>query len=610
MYVHRLQLSHYGPISSLDITFPISDGKPLPVVLVGANGSGKSIALSHIVNGILYTKDLSYPESPEVQTGRLYKLRSPSYIGADSSFFAGRVDFNNSLYVSEFQSQITKYQYGDSRPPDISESFFSDVWNKMPGENTSYFDSNIPDHLQNLPDADKPFAAFCALYFPPNRFEEPAWLNSSNLNARAEYVDASLIAGETARTAIALTSLKANQNWLFDLIYDRAAFELNIAHIPVPAEGTDQTVSVPLFAGYQGVANNMYNGATQIVRTVLGRPNIRFGIGTRRNRIVSVVHETDNRTLIPNLFQLSSGEASLLNLFLTILRDFDMTGSSFRDASDVKGIVVVDEIDLHLHARHQYEVLPNLIRLFPNVQFIVTSHSPLFVLGMEALFGEGGFALHRLPEGYQISAEEFSEFGSAYRAFAETGTFTDEIRRIVASAQKPTIYVEGTTDKDYLSAAGKLLGYEGLLAAVELKHAGGDGDLKKIWKAIPKLDDHFTPVKTVLISDCESSNPEGTRGRVVSMRFPEQEHPIRKGIENLFSKETLERARAHKAALVDVAPAYTRTVRGRNETIPEEWSVHPDEKRNLCNWICKNGTAEDFKYFRPVFESLERELAE
>ena len=109
----------------------------------------------------------------------------------------------------------------------------------MPGENTSYFDSNIPDHLQNLPDADKPFAAFCALYFPPNRFEEPAWLNSSNLNARAEYVDASLIAGDTARTAIALTSLKANQNWLFDLIYDRAAFELNIAHIPVPAEGTD-----------------------------------------------------------------------------------------------------------------------------------------------------------------------------------------------------------------------------------------------------------------------------------------------------------------------------------------------------------------------------------
>ena len=89
----------------------------MPVVLVGANGSGKSIALSHIVNGILYTKDLSYPESPEVQTGKIYKLRSPSYIRDESSFFAGRVDFDNSLYVSEFQSRITKSRYGDSTPP-------------------------------------------------------------------------------------------------------------------------------------------------------------------------------------------------------------------------------------------------------------------------------------------------------------------------------------------------------------------------------------------------------------------------------------------------------------------------------------------------------------
>ena len=610
MYVQRLRLSHYGPISSLDITFPISDGTPMPVVLVGANGSGKSIALSHIVNGILYTKDLSYPESPEVQTGKIYKLRSPSYIRDESSFFAGRVDFDNSLYVSEFQSRITKSRYGDSTPQDISESFFAETWDKMRGPATSHFDSNIPKRLESLPDAEKPFATSCALYFPPNRFEDPAWLNSSNLNAHAEYVDASLNIGETARTAVALTPLKSNQNWLFDLIYDRAAFELKITHVPLATEGTDQTVSVPLFAGYQGVAENMYNAATLIVRTVLGRPSIRFGIGTRRNRIVSVEHETENRTLIPNLFQLSSGEASLLNLFLTILRDFDMTGASFHDASDVRGIVVVDEIELHLHARHQYEVLPNLIRLFPKVQFILTSHSPLFVLGMESLFGEDGFALHRLPGGYQISSEEFSEFASAYRAFAKTRTFADEIRLVIASAQKPIIYVEGTTDKDYLSAAAKLLGYEGLLAAVDLKHAGGDGDLKNIWRAIPKLDDHFTPVKTILISDCDSSNPEGTKGRVVSMRFPKQEHPIRKGIENLFSKETLERARAHKVALVDVAPAYTRPVRGRNETTPEDWSVHPGEKRNLCDWICESGTAEDFKYFRPVFESLKRELAD
>ena len=42
-------------------------------------------------------------------------------------------------------------------------------------------------------------------------------------------------------------------------------------------------------------------------------------------------------------------------------------------------IVLVDEIDLHLHPRWQREITVHLDRLFPNVQFIVTAHSPLVV---------------------------------------------------------------------------------------------------------------------------------------------------------------------------------------------------------------------------------------
>ena len=61
--------------------------------------------------------------------------------------------------------------------------------------------------------------------------------------------------------------------------------------------------------------------------------------------------------------------------------------------------MLIDEVDLHLHAIHQYEVLPSLIRLFPKVQFIVTTHSPLFVLGMNETVGENGFAIYRMPEG-------------------------------------------------------------------------------------------------------------------------------------------------------------------------------------------------------------------
>lgn len=43
------------------------------------------------------------------------------------------------------------------------------------------------------------------------------------------------------------------------------------------------------------------------------------------------------------------------------------------------GVVLVDEIDLHLHPEWQRTVLPTLAKTFPNLQFIVTSHSPIVV---------------------------------------------------------------------------------------------------------------------------------------------------------------------------------------------------------------------------------------
>lgn len=40
---------------------------------------------------------------------------------------------------------------------------------------------------------------------------------------------------------------------------------------------------------------------------------------------------------------------------------------------------MIDEIDLHLHPRWQARILEDLVRIFPNVQFILTTHSPVVV---------------------------------------------------------------------------------------------------------------------------------------------------------------------------------------------------------------------------------------
>ena len=222
--------------------------------------------------------------------------------------------------------------------------------------------------------------------------------------------------------------------------------------------------------------------ALQIVQRVMqNEPGVRFGIGRRLNRVVSL--EGLDGNLVPNIFQLSSGETSLLDLFLSIPRDGDLADAPLAAAAEIRGIVVVDEIDLHLHAVHQHEILPGLIQMFPKVQFIVTTRSPLFVLGMVQAFGEEGFGLYRMPQGQQISPEEFSEFGDAYRAFAETSKFSDDVRAAVKNAQKTFLYVEGTTDERYLRKATEFLGQQGLLHGIEIKDGGGIPGLRNIWGA-------------------------------------------------------------------------------------------------------------------------------
>ena len=597
MYAKRIHLVNYGPIDHLDIAFPFEGDAPKPVLLVGMNGSGKSILLSHIVNGLVEAKAVAYPESPEVEVGKVYKLRSSSYVKSGSEYYFGRVDFEDGLSLTEIRSRNRRQEY-DTLPTGLSEPEVHDAWNKIKPEENDHFDSSFS--LSNKDKVGNIFFQRCVLYFPPNRFEEPAWLNEDNLKAQAQYMNLKHVQGQTERKLINYSPLHENQNWLFDLLYDRAVFEIQTTQLNLPLKDNNATIPLPIFAGYAGIATSIYETALRVVRNVVRREDARFGVGLRHDRRMSI--ESGAGQLIPNIFQLSSGETALLNLFLSILRDFGLCGAHFSSAADVRGIVVVDEIDLHLHAVHQHEVLPELIKMFPNVQFVVTTHSPLFVLGMQRVFGEDGFALYRLPQGHRISPEEFSEFGDAYRAFTETVRFSNDMRAAVEGAQKPIVYVEGSTGQRYIQRAAQLLSQEAILEGVELRDGGGTGDLKNIWKSwLPDL----VPQKVMLLFDCEEQLSPAHKGSLLRRAIPLQpNNPIRKGIENLFIKETLEQALQYKAAFIDVDPERTRTVRGEPQTVPESWTINSDEKTNLCDWLCENGTREDFQCFEVIVPLL------
>ncbi|MGK7911153.1 MAG: AAA family ATPase [Synechococcus sp.] len=80
---------------------------------------------------------------------------------------------------------------------------------------------------------------------------------------------------------------------------------------------------------------------------------------------------------------LSDGYRAFLGWVGDLLYHVCMTCPSGKKLVENKGIVMVDEIDLHLHPQWQMTLLPLISRQLPNIQFIVTSHSPLVVSSLE-----------------------------------------------------------------------------------------------------------------------------------------------------------------------------------------------------------------------------------
>lgn len=75
--------------------------------------------------------------------------------------------------------------------------------------------------------------------------------------------------------------------------------------------------------------------------------------------------------------QLSQGEKCYISLVCDLARRLSMANPQAVSPLRGQGIVLIDEIDLHLHPKWQVEVLSKLMTIFPQCQFVVTTHSPL-----------------------------------------------------------------------------------------------------------------------------------------------------------------------------------------------------------------------------------------
>jgi predicted ATP-binding protein involved in virulence len=99
---------------------------------------------------------------------------------------------------------------------------------------------------------------------------------------------------------------------------------------------------------------------------------------------------------------LSDGQRTMLGLFCDIARRASMLNPHLgaQACLKTKGVVLIDELDLHLHPSWQRRVIEDLRRIFPALQFICTTHSPFLVQSLRS-----GSELLMLREDNQSTAE-------------------------------------------------------------------------------------------------------------------------------------------------------------------------------------------------------------
>ncbi len=87
---------------------------------------------------------------------------------------------------------------------------------------------------------------------------------------------------------------------------------------------------------------------------------------------------SENGSEIPVKY-LSAGYQSLLWMVMDMAFRLALLNPGCNDMSFATGIVLIDEIDMHLHPKWQWNVLGTLKKVFPKMQFIIATHSPIII---------------------------------------------------------------------------------------------------------------------------------------------------------------------------------------------------------------------------------------
>ena len=125
--------------------------------------------------------------------------------------------------------------------------------------------------------------------------------------------------------------------------------------------------------------------------------------------------EVTKKNKIVTVNQLSDGEKCLIAMLGDLARRMAIANPQNPDPLTGTGVIIIDEIDLHLHPQWQRFVVPKLLEVFPNCQFFISTHSPNIITHVqpESLHfmeqTEMGIKFHPVQESYGKNVDRILE---------------------------------------------------------------------------------------------------------------------------------------------------------------------------------------------------------
>lgn len=582
MRINRIVFCERAPFHKLDLD--LSNNQIIS--LTGINGSGKTSILSHIVDAFFEIARKTFGnEFSGEKAGKLYRISSQLYNmdSASDSFVyilfecGGKnlhyIDIQGVIDESEFNRLFSKL-WKDSEPTSWPVNYNAIRHQYRNGSKHAKYLNIVEDEARDI------FTNNILTYFPSYRYEQPGYLNDV-FQMQMSYRCKSDSNGYFINPIEVTSNLPQIANWMMDVVLDNELYRDSIA------------------------INNLQQLVSNILMSKLKKP-VRLGIGPRNfgGARIQIVDALTRERIYPTIFNISSGEASLLCLFGELIKQADKLR---KNISDVGGIVIVDEIDKHLHIVLQREVLPTLMQMFPKLQFIISTHSAFVNIGLTDLYKDSCRIIDLDSGGIECSANRNEVFREAYNVMIEENDrylyFLNSLREKVENAKKPVLYLEGPTDEKYFKKAAEIYGYADRIDIQWIGHLDSKGN--DVFTGSGGLNSGIQFVKgrtfntlQFFLYDCDTKREESDEGNIIVMTMPYYDSHIvmNKGIENALELDNIDLENFYEER--EEKKDYGNTIKRREFN-----------KMKMCTYICEMEEDVQKDIFVNIKQAIERIIA-